>query len=96
MEMGNMRFTWSEAKRKANVATHGLDFSDARQVFEGLTLTYEDDRFDYREQRLVTLGLLDGVPVSIVHTEKPGVIRIISFRKATRNEQKILFQSIGV
>lgn len=76
------------------MASHGLDFADARQVFEGLTLTYEDDRFDYGEQRLVTLGLLAGEPVSIVHSEKPGVIRFISFRKATKNEQKVLFQSI--
>lgn len=62
-------------------------------MFEGLTLTYEDARFAYGEQRFVTLGLLHGTVVSIVHTEKPDHIRIISFRKATKHEQKIFFQS---
>ena len=89
-----MRFTWDEAKRKSNLRNHGLDFRDAFQVFEGLTFTFEDDRFDYGEQRFVTLGLLDGTPVSIVHTETADNIHIISFRKATRNEQIIFFENI--
>ena len=37
-------------------------------VFEGMTYTFEDDRFSYSEQRFVTLGLLAGIPVSVVHT----------------------------
>ena len=63
-------------------------------VFEGLTFTYEDDRLSYREQRFVTLGLLDGVPVSIVHTETEHEIRIISFRQATRRETQLFFNAI--
>ncbi|HLE94462.1 MAG TPA: BrnT family toxin [Sulfuricaulis sp.] len=89
-----MRFTWSEAKRKSNLKNHGLDFRDAPRVFEGLTFTFEDDRFDYSEQRFVTLGLLNGTPVSIVHTETADHIHIISFRRATKNEQIIFFESI--
>ena len=87
-------FTWSERKRRLNLARHGLDFVDAPVVFAGLTFTYEDDRFRYREQRFVTLGLLAGVPVSMVHTETAHEIRIISFRKATRGETRIYFESI--
>jgi uncharacterized DUF497 family protein len=64
-----MRHSWDERKRQSNLREHGLDFVDAQAVFEGLTFTFEDDRFTYREQRFVTLGLLRGVPVSIVHTE---------------------------
>ena len=89
-----MRFTWNEAKRTLNVQTHGLDFVDARRVFDGPTLTYEDDRFDYSEQRFVTLGLLDRFVVSIVHTESTRQIRIISFRKATKHEQAIYFKNL--
>ena len=40
-----MEFTWSEAKRGANLKAHGLDFVDAPLVFEGVTFTFEDDRF---------------------------------------------------
>jgi uncharacterized protein len=89
-----LRFTWSDAKRKLNTEQHGFDFADAQRVFEGPTLTYEDDRFDYSEQRFVTLGILDEFVVSIVHTETSRVIRNISLRKATKHEQTIFFKSI--
>ena len=89
-----MRFTWSDAKRKLNIEQHGFDFVDAPRVFEGPTFTYEDDRFDYSEQRFVTLGILDEFVVSIVHTETSRVIRIISLRKATKYEQAIFFKNI--
>jgi uncharacterized protein (DUF4415 family) len=64
-----MRFAWDERKRRVNLKTHGFDFRDTPRVFEGPTFTFEDDRFDYGEQRFVTLGFLGDVAVSIVHTE---------------------------
>jgi uncharacterized protein len=73
---------------------HGLDFVDAPAVFDGVTYTFEDERFDYGEQRFVTLGVLNGIVVSIVHTESPRSIRVISFRKATKREQAIFFRSV--
>jgi uncharacterized DUF497 family protein len=89
-----MRFTWDEVKRKRNLKDHGLDFVDAKRVFEGATFTYEDDRLRYDEQRFVTLGLLQGIPVSIVHTETEDRIHVISFRKATKRETTILFENL--
>ena len=89
-----MRFTWSERKRAVNLKEHGLDFIDAPRVFEGLTFTYEDDRFAYGEQRFITLGLLAGVPVSVAHTESNDEIRIISFRKATGREARRFFSEV--
>ena len=89
-----MRFTWRASKRQTNLKDHGLDFADASQVFDGATYTFEDDRFAYGEQRFVTLGLLQGIPVSIVHTETDDAIHIISFRKATTREAEILFRNI--
>ena len=89
-----MRFTWDEAKRDQNLSDHGLDFADATEVFAGPTFTFEDDRFDYGEPRFVTLGILRGMVVSIVHTETPRTIRVISFRKATKNEQAIFFRQV--
>ena len=89
-----MRFFWDEAKRVLDLERHGLDFVDAPTVFEGLTFTYEDDRFAYSEQRFITLGVLQGVVVSIVHTETHREIRVISFRKATKHEQAIFFRNI--
>jgi uncharacterized DUF497 family protein len=89
-----MRFTWSERKRATNIEDHGLDFIDAPRVFESMTYTFEDDRFDYGEQRFETLGLLAGVSVSIVHTESEDEIRVISFRKATKREAALYFDQI--
>lgn len=89
-----MEFNWSDAKRTTNIKSHGLDFVDAQSVFEGVTYTFEDDRFSYGEQRFVTLGLLAGIPVSVVHTESEYEIRIISFRKATKRESQIYFNAI--
>jgi uncharacterized DUF497 family protein len=89
-----MRFSWREAKRRQNLKDHGLDFVDAESVFEGSTFTYEDARFRYGEQRFVTLGFLRGIPVSVVHTETTELIRVISFRKATRNETAILLENL--
>ena len=89
-----MEFIWSETKRASNIVALGLDFVDAQVVFEGMTYTFEDDRFSYREQRFVSLGLLAGIPVSVVHTENDHEIRIISFRKATKRESQIYFNAI--
>ena len=89
-----MEFIWSERKRALNLKEHRLDFVDARGVFEGLTYSFEDDRFSYDEQRFITLGLLAGIPVSIVHTENDHEIRVISFRKATRREAQTYFRAI--
>jgi len=85
---------WSERKRSLNLKQHGLDFAEAPRVFAGPTFTFEDDRFDYDEQRFVTLGLLAGKCVSIVHTEAHDEIRVISFRKATRREIHIHAEQI--
>jgi uncharacterized DUF497 family protein len=89
-----MEFTWSGAKRESNLRQHGLDFVDAPRVFEGVTFTFEDDRFSYGEQRFVTLGLLAGITVSIVPTETDHEIRLISFRKATHRETALYFDAL--
>jgi uncharacterized DUF497 family protein len=89
-----VKFSWSSTKRATNLKLHGLDFVDAAAVFDGVTFTFEDDRLTYRERRFVTLGLLAGVPVSIVHTEAEHEVRIISFRKATRREAQIYFRAL--
>ena len=90
-----MRFEWNERKCKANVRKHGIDFIGAEKLFDGYTVTVKDDRFEYSEERFVTFGLLDGEVVAVAHTEREDVIRIISMRKATRNEEKSYFSKIS-
>lgn len=89
-----MRVVWDEAKRRVNLRKHGLDFADAGQVFAGITYTTEDRRFEYGEQRFITLGMANDVVVVVAHTETTDTVRIISMRKATTREQALYFQSI--
>ena len=90
-----MEFEWDEKKRKSNIKKHGFDFIDTIKVFKGATFTFEDDRFDYGEHRFITLGMLEGIVVVIAHSEKDEIVRIISMRKATKNEQKIYYKGFS-
>ncbi len=81
-----MRFEWDETKDQSNRLKHGLSFADAPLVFEGPTLTFEDLRQDYSEQRYLTVGELSGRVVIIAHTLRGNATRIISMRKANARE----------
>jgi uncharacterized DUF497 family protein len=87
-----MNLEWDEVKRQSNLRKHRLDFADVEIVFSGATFTFEDDRFEYSEDRYITLGLLRGTVVVIAHTEQENMIRVISMRKATKNEQRLYFE----
>jgi uncharacterized protein len=87
-----MKFGWDEKKRRANLAKHGIDFADLAPLFSGLTMTLPDDRYDYGEFRFITLGFLNGVVMTIAHTETDEVLPIISARKATRYEEEIYYR----
>ena len=84
-----MQYEWDESKNRTNFAKHALRFEDAERVFSGPCVTFEDDRFDYGEARLITLGLLAGRLVVIAHAPRGEASRIISMRKANRREQEI-------
>jgi len=91
-----VRYEWDEAKNRSNRAKHGLDFADAEQVFAGRCVSFIDDRFDYGEKRLVTLGMLAGRVVVMAHAPRGHeVTRMISMRKANRREQKIYQKRLG-
>ena len=90
-----MRFTWSEAKRKANLKKHALDFSDAERIFSGPTVLIEDKRRHYGEQRMIGVGLLEVMVVVVVHVESDDQIRIISMRKADSDETDLYYQNAG-
>jgi len=84
-----MQAEWDEGKCRANLAKHGLSFEDAWQVLAGDTVTIPDERYDYGEDRLITLGRLEGRVVVVVHVTRGENLRIISMRKANAREQEI-------
>ncbi len=89
-----MRIEWDGNKRQTNLKKHGLDFINAAKVFSGPTFTLPDNRFDYDEERFITIGMLDTDVIVIAHTESEDIIRVISMRKGTPNEQKIFFENL--
>ena len=93
--LDGMNYEWDEAKNRKNLAKHGLSFEDAERVFAGPCVTFEDDRFAYGEERLITLGLLAGRLVVIAHAPRDDGTRIISMRKGNRREQKIYQDRLG-
>ena len=84
-----MEYEWDPAKNRSNFAKHNLDFEDAELVLAGPCVTFEDRRFDYGEDRIVTLGVLEGRTVVVTHVLRGESTRIISMRKANRREQKV-------
>ena len=89
-----MELEWDATKRQANYTKHGLDFRDAEKVFQGITLTAEDNRQDYGEERFISLGLLDDMVVVVVHTARREKTRIISMRKANHRERQAYEEKI--
>lgn len=90
-----LKYDWDEDKRLTHIRNHAIDFEDAINVFDGNTVTVEDDRYDYNEQRFITLGLLKGRVIVVVHTERDTTTRIISARKATKYERITYFEQIA-
>ena len=91
-----MRYSFDPAKRATNLKKHGLDIADAQKVIEsGMTVTFEDRRFEYCEERFVTLGPLGAVLVAIVTAETEDHIRVISMRKADRHEQALYRENLS-
>jgi len=83
-----MEYQWNPDKAAANLSKHGIDFSDAVSVFsDALAVTISEERFD--EERFITVGMdaFDRVLV-VVYTWRGEEIRLISARKASRQERQ--------
>ena len=90
-----MKFEWDETKRRANLQKHGIDFADVPRMFDGDVFTIPDERFEYGETRFITFGLLKFRVIVVAHTDRYNIIRLISARKATKDEEKRYFKEIG-
>lgn len=86
-----MRFEWEPSKAAANERKHGVTFDEATTVFgDTLSATGRDLEHSISEPRFVTLGISSyGRVLAVYHTDRSGVIRVISARPATRKEKRI-------
>ncbi len=89
-----MRFEWDPKKNEINQRKHGISFEEAQEIFEDpLHLSILDQRFSYYEERWITIGQTRKQKIVVTahmyfDAEGEEVIRIISAREATANEQK--------
>lgn len=87
-----MRFAWDRAKASANFKKHQVSFEEAQTVFyDDFAVQFFDDEHSEDEERFIMLGISSGARLLVVcHCERGDdeFIRIISARKATRNEAK--------
>lgn len=82
-----MRFEWDRDKSERNQRERGFGFDFAALIFEGETIEWLDDRQDYGETRVRTIGEADGLVLYVVFTDRGDMRRIISARLASREER---------
>lgn len=91
-----MQFEWDQNKNKQNLKKHGISFEEAIEIFDGIVFTNIDDRFDYGEIREISIGAIQNVVIiTVAHTDRAGVIRVISARKATPQERKAYYEYLS-
>lgn len=90
-----MRYSWDKEKSRRNLARHGIAFEDAQRIFDGPTVEKVDDRFDYGETRIYAIGLVNGLEITVVYTERnDDERRIISAWRAEPHERRSYWQNI--
>ena len=90
-----MAFEWDPEKAAENLRLHGIAFEDATHIFDGPTVEAADTREDYGEDRFLAFGVVQGIELAVVYTEREDAIRLISARRATKHERKAYWQAIS-
>lgn len=83
-------FEWDPQKAKSNLKKHGVSFEEASTAFQDtFSLTIDDPLHSMDGERVVLIGMSNkNRLLVVVHTERGDNIRIISARKATKEERK--------
>ena len=91
-----MRYTWTEEKNLHNLAKHKIEFKDAVRIFEGVTVEQEDNRVDYGEVRIYAIGLVNGLEITVIYTDRDDhERRIISAWRSEPHERRSYWRSIN-
>lgn len=88
-----MDVEWDTQESTRNAHTRGFDFAFARLVFQGPCLVREDRRRDYGERRMIAVGRVEGVHLTVVYTDRitqdgRTLRRIMSARRSNRRERQ--------
>jgi uncharacterized DUF497 family protein len=92
-----MRYTWDADKNRTNLQRHKIAFEDAQRIFEGATVEQVDQRFDYGEVRVYAIGLVAGLEITVIYTDRePDERRLISAWRSEPHERRSYWQRIHV
>jgi uncharacterized protein len=81
---------WNEEKAASNRRKHGIDFDEAIAIFYGTSLLRRSDR--NAEERWLAIGESEGRVVTVVFTWRGDTLRIISARRARKNERRTYYR----
>ena len=85
-----MNYQWDPVKSKTNVKKHGIEFADAVGVFDDADAIILEDPDSEGEQRFLSIGLdILGRIIVVAYTYRGDEVRVISARKATKQEVRI-------
>jgi uncharacterized DUF497 family protein len=88
-----MEIEWDNNKAASNLIKHKIDFEDAKNIFLDPNRLEREDKRDYDETRIQVIGIVNQVVLFVVYTKRNGRYRIISARRANKNEQRQYYQS---
>ena len=84
-----MKFEWNENKNKSNLKKHGIDFNQAKEVFnDKYKIEIIDNRKNYDEERKKIIGNTMDLLLSVIYTMRETTVRLISARAASRKGRK--------
>ena len=90
--MNKITFQWDKQKSQINQQKHGISFEEAESVFfDDYAIQFWDEDHSQDEERFLLLGISSKMRILIVvhcFREEDSIIRIISARKATKNESQ--------
>jgi hypothetical protein len=88
-----MEIEWDNNKAASNLIKHKIDFEDAKDIFLDPNRLEREDKRDYDETRIQVIGIVNQVVLFVVYTKRNGKNRIISARRANKNERRQYYQS---
>ncbi|MBT4136352.1 MAG: BrnT family toxin [Candidatus Latescibacteria bacterium] len=88
-----MQFEWDEVKNQINVEKHGIHFMDAKEIFQSSVYEFLSGQW-HGESRILAVGLLKDVEITVIYTMRGDRVRIISARVARKNERKKYWENI--
>lgn len=82
-------FEWDEEKRISDLHKHGIDFLRAKELWNGPVVETVSPQSQHNEERIIAIGLAAGRCIAVIYTWRNGSRRLISARRARKNEQEV-------